>query len=54
MGDKRPQVTNEQLMEHFHSLLETVSGVPTHFVFNMDEMGHQDWADRRIKTCYVS
>jgi hypothetical protein len=42
MEDKRMQVTNEQLMEHFH------------FVFNMDEMGHQDWADRRIKTCYVS
>jgi hypothetical protein len=41
-------------MEHFHWLFEVVSGVPAHFVFNMGEMGHQDSADRRIKTCYVS
>jgi hypothetical protein len=25
-----------------------------HFVINMDEMGHQDWADRQTKTWYVS
>jgi hypothetical protein len=30
-----------------------VDGVPAHFVFNMDEMGHQDWADRAEKTCVV-
>jgi hypothetical protein len=31
-----------------------MSGVPAHFIFNMDEMGHQTWADAREITCFVS
>jgi hypothetical protein len=54
MEDKRLAVTDEQIEEHFHKLVNLVSGVPAHFVFNMDEMGHQDWADRQTNTCYVS
>jgi hypothetical protein len=30
-----------------------VSGVPAHFVFNMDEMGHRDGADRNERTGYA-
>jgi hypothetical protein len=32
MEDKRVQVTNEQLSEHFHQLFEFVSDVPHHSV----------------------
>jgi hypothetical protein len=31
-----------------------VEGTPAHFVFNVDEIGHQEWADREEKTCYVT
>jgi hypothetical protein len=37
----------------FVSLITAIDGVPVHFVLNMDEMGHQDWADRQVQTCYV-
>jgi hypothetical protein len=50
MEDKWLQVTNEHPMEHFHELLEVVSGVPADFVFDIGEMGHQNWADKQIKT----
>jgi hypothetical protein len=39
-------VTPEQMTSFFASLIVTAESVPEHFVMNMDEMGHQDWADR--------
>jgi hypothetical protein len=33
--------------------MQVTDGAPAHFVFSMDEMGHQDWADRTEKTCLV-
>jgi CRP-like cAMP-binding protein len=53
MEDKRLAVTVEQIAEYFEVLERSVQGKPAHFVFNMDEMGHQDWADRKKKTVYV-
>jgi hypothetical protein len=29
-----------------------VGGTPAHFVFTVDEMGHQESADREEKACY--
>jgi hypothetical protein len=29
------------------------SGAPAHFVFTMDEMSHQDWADAHDTICFV-
>jgi hypothetical protein len=51
--DKRLQVPEHEIIHYFHCLAATISGVPPHFVFNVDEMGHQDWADAGKKTCYV-
>jgi hypothetical protein len=53
MDEKRLSVTDEDIRIYFGSLVAQVSGVPSHFLFNMDEMGHQDWADRSEVTCYV-
>jgi hypothetical protein len=46
-------VTQEQIIEFFREAIETIEGVPAHFVFNMDEMGHQDWADWKKQICIV-
>jgi hypothetical protein len=53
MDDKRVAVSIEAIRDHFARLCATVSGAPAHFVFNMDEMGHQTWADAPNKKCYV-
>ena len=31
-------------------LSEVIHGVPTNFIFNIDEVGNQDYADAEIKT----
>jgi hypothetical protein len=54
MEDKRMQVTPEQIEEYFGRLQEALQDVPGHFVWNMDEMGHQEWAEHQEKICYVS
>jgi hypothetical protein len=33
--------------------MEVTDGIPANFVLNMDEIGHQDWADRTEKTSLV-
>jgi hypothetical protein len=53
MEENRLEVTQGQLIKHFHRLFGTVEGTPAHFVCNMDEMGDQEWADGDRKTCYV-
>jgi hypothetical protein len=53
MDGKRMDVTTEQIREYFHILESTVSGAPAHFVFNLDEMGHQPWADAKKRKCFV-
>jgi hypothetical protein len=43
----------EQIEQHFALSTELLTGVPSPFVCNMDEMGHQEWADATEKVCYV-
>jgi hypothetical protein len=54
MEDKWTEVTTYQIIQHFQLAAALLNGVPAHFVFNMDEMGHQKWADRQARTCFVS
>lgn len=51
--DKRLQVTAADIRSYFDELTEAIESVPAHFIYNMDEMGHQEWADRQEQVCYV-
>jgi hypothetical protein len=51
--EPRLNVTPEAIMAFLQHAMEVVQGVPARFVFNMDEMGHQDWTDRPETTCVV-
>jgi hypothetical protein len=42
-----------QAIQDFERLAVALEGVPAHFVFNMDEMGHQEFADAPNKTAYI-
>jgi hypothetical protein len=53
MEEKRLQVSQQDIETYFTCLDEIIEGVPAHFIYNMDEMGHQEWADRQEKVCYV-
>jgi hypothetical protein len=46
-------VAEEDMAGHFAYLKDTIEGVPAHFVYNMDELGHQPWADAKVATCIV-
>jgi hypothetical protein len=52
--EKRLQVIEEEIAMCFKRLAEAIDGVPAHFVDNMDEIGHQEWADRQEKVCHVT
>jgi hypothetical protein len=54
MEEKRMELAHEEVLDHIARLIGFVEGVPAHVVFNMDEMGHQDWDDRQKKMCIVS
>jgi hypothetical protein len=53
MEQGRVDVAPEQISSFFAILIATIDGIPAHFVLNMDEMDHQDWADRQRLTCFV-
>jgi hypothetical protein len=53
MEMQRVQVTNEALMEYYSLLQRTIEEVPTAFIWNMDEIGHSDWADAHQELVYV-
>lgn len=50
---ERLRVSDEDILAWFMQLRESIDGAPPHFVFNMDEMGHQDYADARHKLCVI-
>jgi hypothetical protein len=52
MDCNRIQVSLEEVISYFSQLFNNISGAPPHFVFNMHEMGHQDWADAKETVCY--
>jgi hypothetical protein len=45
--ERRLQITAEAIAAYFALLSEAIDGFPANFVDNMDEMGHQEWADRQ-------
>jgi hypothetical protein len=53
MENMRLAVTEQDILTHFTSLRNVIEDAPAHFVFNMDEMGHQPWADALTMTCFV-
>jgi hypothetical protein len=53
MEDGRTEVTFKEISDVFRRVIEIIDGVGSHFVFSMDETGHQDWADRAEQVCAV-
>jgi hypothetical protein len=53
MEEARLEVTDDEIMQYFRELYSKVHGVPAHFVLNMDEMGHQPYADAKDTVCFV-
>ena len=40
-------------LKHISNLKKYVDGLPTELVFNLDEVGHQPWADKKFKKVIV-
>jgi hypothetical protein len=40
-------------MQWYQETKAKLDGIPAHFIFNMDEMGHAVWADAKDAVCYV-
>jgi hypothetical protein len=53
INERRLQVTDEQVCDDFTHLFETISGVPPHFIFNIEETANQAWADAGEIVCFV-
>jgi hypothetical protein len=53
MDDQRMMVSREKIIEYIDVLYGTVHNARAAFIFNMDEMGHQDWADAHDVICIV-
>jgi hypothetical protein len=53
MEEKRIYVTDEAIIQYFCLFSQLLNGVPAHFIFNMDEMGHQEFADANDKIVFV-
>jgi hypothetical protein len=51
--ESRLAVSPDEIEACFHRLVAIVDGTPTDFVFNVDEMNHQEWGDRDEKRRYV-
>jgi hypothetical protein len=41
----------KQIRDFFSEAIRLIEGIPADFVFNMDEMGHQEWAERKEQIC---
>jgi hypothetical protein len=54
MEESWTQVTMEQIETHFINLQVRTDGIPAHFIFNVDEMGHSDWADRQNRIVWIT
>lgn len=53
MEKQRLECDITEIQSYFALLSENVDDVPAPFVFNLDESGFQDWADRRERTVIV-
>jgi hypothetical protein len=53
MDERRAEVNKDVIREDFATLCDTVPSARAHFVWNMDETGHQTWSDARDTICFV-
>jgi hypothetical protein len=53
MEDHRVDVTPEVIADYLQNAIALIDDLPAHLLFNADEMGHQEWADRHERTCFV-
>jgi hypothetical protein len=53
-GREGLEITSEAIETSLRCLAEAFEGILTHFLSNMDETGHQEWADCRQSADYVS
>jgi hypothetical protein len=53
MEDHRPTVSLEAIGNYLRNAIALIDGLPAHFIFNADEMAHQEWADRHEQICFV-
>jgi hypothetical protein len=44
--DRPFEVTPEAVVDYFQLIIDIINSFPVYFVFNADEMGHQEWANR--------
>jgi hypothetical protein len=49
----RAGVNEDVVREYFATFCRIVSGTPAHFMWDMDEMGHQKWSDARDAICFA-
>jgi hypothetical protein len=53
MESERMSVPEEEIYNWFIRLCEKIDGIPSNFVFSMDEMDHQEYTDAKPKTYIV-
>jgi hypothetical protein len=46
-------LTSEQIDNFLVEAFRIIEAVPAHFLSNLDEMGHQEWTDRKVISCVV-
>ena len=51
--NKRLSVPKQVAMKHIENLHKYVEGVCTELIFNLDEVGSQEWADKRAKRVII-
>jgi hypothetical protein len=47
--EARMRVTKEIARMHVANLINYVTDIPTELIFNIDEVGSQEWADRKAR-----
>jgi hypothetical protein len=54
MEVERMNVPEEAIFRWITRLRKSIKGVPSPFVYNMDEIGHQEYADATERKCFIS
>jgi hypothetical protein len=47
------EVMPKQTEDFVREAVSVIEGIPAHLAFNMDELGHQESADRKFEICLV-
>jgi hypothetical protein len=51
--EARMRVTKEIARMHVADLITYVTDIPTELIFNIDEVGSQEWADRKARNVII-